>query len=169
MYFGGAFGDRASNDNSRFRYEKGSGAHENYLNRIIDAIIGKILDRYCNWPDNNERIEISHRIFQNQKHGWPNCLGFADGTLFPLFFKLRRTDCGDYVGRKLGHTLSALFVCDHNLHIRCFNAGWPGSTHDDKVLRNSDIFKNKEQYFTFIECLLGDSVFTNNNFFILST
>ena len=39
--FIGAFGDGSSNQNSHFEYKKGAGTHENYRNRIIDAIIEK--------------------------------------------------------------------------------------------------------------------------------
>ena len=34
---------------------------------------------------------------------WPNCVGHLHGT-FPLFFKPRTKDFGDYHSRKLGHT-----------------------------------------------------------------
>lgn len=33
------------------------------------------------WPDEDERVEISHRI--EEKFGFPYCIGFIDGTLFP--------------------------------------------------------------------------------------
>lgn len=127
LNFIGTFGDGSSNDNSRYKYEKGSGTYENYRNRIMQAIIDNMMDKYYNWPDDTERKEISNEIYQ--KYGFPNCLGFIDGTLFPLFFKPRRNDFGDYNGRKFLYTLSVLFICDHNLYIRYFNAGWPGSTH----------------------------------------
>ena len=143
LNFVGTFGDGSSNDNSRFKHEKGSGTHENHRNRIIDAIIDNMKDKHCNWPDEEERKDVAHETFQ--KHGFPNCLGFIDGTLFPLFFKPRRADCGDYYGRKLGYTLSVLIICDHNLYIRYFNAGWPGSTHDDRIWRNSEIFSKKKR------------------------
>ena len=164
LNFIGTFGDGSSNEHSRAKYEKGSGTCENYRNRIMDAIIDNMKDKcYC-WPDTDERKDISHQIFQ--KYEFPNCLGFIDGTLFPLYFKPRREDCGDYYGRKMGYSLSVLFACDHNLCIRYFNAGWPGSTHDDRVFRNCDVFKNKEKYFSLLEYSLGDSAHANKNFLL---
>lgn len=117
---------------------------------------------YHKWPDKEEKKIITHQT--HQKYGWPNCIGFIDGTLLGLFFKPRRNDSGDYVGRKYGYTLSVLIICDRNLHIRCFNAGWPGSTHDDRVWRNSEIFRNKNKYFSLMEYLLGDSAYANKIF-----
>ena len=164
LNFVGTFGDGASNDKSRFKYEKGVGTYENYRNRIIDAIIDNMKDKYYYSPNKEERKDIAHEIYQ--KYGFPNCLGFIDGTLFPLFFKPRRADCGDYFGRKLGYALSVLVICDHNLCIRYFNAGWPGSTYNDRIWRNSELYKNKEKYFTLIEYLLEDSAYTNKNFLL---
>ena len=120
--------------------------YENYRNHVVQAIIDQMMDKYYYWPDEDERKEISHKIFQ--KYGFPNCLGFIDGTLFPLFFKPCRNDFSHYNGRKFLYTLSMLFICDHNLYIRYFNAGWPGSTHDDRVWKNCKVFQNKEKYFS---------------------
>ena len=97
------------------------------------------------WPHEEERKVISHEIYQ--KYGFPNYLGFIDGTLFPLFFKRIRADCSDYCGRKLVHTLSFLLIYDHNLCIRYFNVRWPGSTYDDRMWRNSEVLKNKDKCF----------------------
>ena len=159
-----AFSDGASNDNSRLWCEKGSGTHENYRNRVIEATIDMVLDKHYYWPDHDKRKDISSQIYK--KCGLPNCLGFIHGTLFPLFFKPRRTDSGDYYGRKMGYALCVLVICDHNLCTRCFNAGWPGLTHDDRISRNSDVFKNKDKHFSLIECLLGDSACANKNFIL---
>ena len=53
----------------------------------MDTIIDNMKDKYYYWLDNDERKEISHQIFQ--KYEFPNCLGFIDGTLIPLYFKPR--------------------------------------------------------------------------------
>ena len=47
--------------------------------------------------------------------------------------------------------------------MRYFNAGWPGSTHDDRAWRKIEMFKNKDEHFALMEHLLGDSSFTNKN------
>ena len=74
LNFIGTFGDGSSNDNIRFKHEKGPGARENYRNRIIDAIIDNMKDKHWNWPDENERKDIEEQI--HQKHSFRKCLGF---------------------------------------------------------------------------------------------
>ena len=50
--------------------------------------------------------------------------------------------------------------------MRQFNAGWDGSAHNKKILRNSEIHIKKGEYFSLIEWFLGDSKYTNKNFYI---
>ena len=53
-----------------------------------------------------------------------------------------------------------MIICDDQNRVLYFNAGWPGSTHDNRVFRNSDIFTNREDYFSEYEYLLGDSAYS---------
>ena len=52
-------------------------------------------------------------------------------------------------------------VCDHRLAFTDCYAGWPGATHDARVLRRSDLFSrvtaDKEAMFPQNSYLLGDS------------
>ena len=70
LNFIGAFGCCLSNDNSHFKHEKGSGAHENCRNRTIYAIICSMKDECSNWTDENERKDIAHQAYQ--KPSFPN-------------------------------------------------------------------------------------------------
>ena len=56
LNFAGTFGDCASNNKSRTHYEKGAGAYENYINRVIDATIDNVKDECGKWPDKEEKI-----------------------------------------------------------------------------------------------------------------
>lgn len=105
---------------------------------------------------------IDHQT--HQKRGWSNCVDFIDGASLRLFFKPRRNDSGDCISRRCGYTLSVLIICNHNLRMRHFDTGWPGSTHDDRAQRNSEIFKNRDKHFSLMERMLGDSACTNKNF-----
>ena len=61
----GAFGDDSSNHNIRFGQEKGAGAHENYRNRIIDAITDNVKEKYHYWLDKDEKKDVDHETHQN--------------------------------------------------------------------------------------------------------
>ena len=71
-------------------------------------------DDYFYWPEHAERRKIASQIFH--KHGWVNCVGHLDGTLFPLHCKPRTNDCGDCHGRKLGYTISGMIASDDFFH-----------------------------------------------------
>jgi hypothetical protein len=77
----GTEGTGASNLDLWQIYRIGRGTGTLYQNRAMLAI-RNLRDRAITWPDEDERREISQRI-QN-RHCFPNCVGFIDGTLFPL-------------------------------------------------------------------------------------
>jgi hypothetical protein len=56
----------------------------NYLRRGVDAILSLFPDTVF-WPDKEEPNQISRRI--RDKHHFPKCVGFIDGTHLGLDFK----------------------------------------------------------------------------------
>ena len=52
-----------------------------------------------------------------------------------------------------------LYVCDHELSFTNVYTGWPGCTHDARVLRNSSVFLEAETKFGEGEFLIGDSAY----------
>jgi hypothetical protein len=53
-----------------------------------------------------------------------------------------------------------MIVCDDRKRVTYYYAGWPGSTHDNRVFQNSRLFLNKNKYFNHLEYLLGDSAYS---------
>ena len=47
-------------------------------------------------------------------------------------------------------------ICDDKGRVIYIYGGWPGSTHDNRAWRNSDVFLNANDYFSEGEYLLGD-------------
>lgn len=82
-----------------------------------------------------------------------------DGTLLPLRVKPRRSDAADYSGRKFAYSLSALLVSDDQKLIRFYVAGYPGTWHDNRIFRNSDMYAAPTAYFSPLEYVLTDSAF----------
>lgn len=150
-------GSGASNPGLRSIFKKGRGTFENFKKRCVDAILDCLGNQYLNWPIEGERKEISKRF--RQEFGWPNCVGVVDGTLLPLAFTPETDDAPDYHGRKYQYSLSVLVINDDKRRIRYFLAGWPGKTHDNRVLRNSRVGKNPSAFFRPNEYILGDSAF----------
>ena len=91
--------------------------------------------------------------------GFRQSVGIIDGTLIFLDRKPGENfEC--YYSRKSEYAINCSIVCDDNCRVIYFLAGWPGSVHDNCVLYNSDLFKNKAKYFDTNEYLLGDSAYS---------
>jgi hypothetical protein len=132
LCFLGMEGSRMSNRKGRSLFRAGKGTIGIYKDRVVKAIIDCLYQKFIKWPDLEERRIIAERI--RKDFGLPNCIGVADGTLLPLAFQPSMEDYADYKGRKMLYTLTMLVVNDDQRFVRYFNAGWPGSTHDNRVL-----------------------------------
>jgi hypothetical protein len=159
----GTQGTGASNPDLRNLFRFGRGSSDLYKTRACEAILS-LSARYYSWPDEDEKEKISERIYR--KYGIPNCVMIADGTLHELAFKPETDDWADYHGRKHAFSISTLVLNDDQRKIRYFLAGWPGSAHDNRIFRNSTIYKNPEQYFSEIEFMIGDSAFEPTEFMV---
>ena len=73
-----------------------------------------------------------------QKQGLRRVLGAIDGFHISVSAPLDSPE--SYVNRKGFHSLVLQVVCDDQLIIRDAITGWPGSVHDARVYRNSDLF-----------------------------
>jgi len=58
-------------------------------------------------------------------HGFVNCIGVIDGTLFPFAFA-PTVNVEDYFTRKRDYA-----ICDDVTRITWIKMGWPGSVHDN--------------------------------------
>jgi hypothetical protein len=76
-------------------------------------------------------------------------------------------DYADYKGRNMLYTLSTMLVVnDDQWCIRYFNAGWPRSTHDDRVLQNSRIILELGHHFQANKYIIGDSAYGPHTFMV---
>jgi len=97
--------------------------------QVCSAIL-KLQRKVLKWPDEQERKMISARI--TYAHGFVNCVGMIDGTLFPLAFT-PTLDAEDYFTRKGNYAIKGLFICDDAAKITWIEMGWTGSIHDNQV------------------------------------
>lgn len=92
-----------------------------------------------------ERKKIAKHFMK--QYDFINCIAVADGTLFPLTYEPQSTDAPNYHGRKHHYSLTTMIVCDNQRKIRCYLAGFPGCVHDNRVYKNTELFKNPTTYF----------------------
>ena len=135
----------------------GKGTVKNYVRTCVKAL-QEIKDDVIYWPDADERLEMRARL---SALGFRHCVGIIDGTLIILDFRPESYhEC--YFSRKSMYALNVMVVCDDKKRITYYNAGWPGSTHDNRVFRNCKLFLNRGDYFSHHEYLLGDSAYSSS-------
>jgi len=97
--------------------------------------------------------------------GWPECIGIIDGTHVGLETKpTKHHNC--YFNRKSFYSINVTIICDNRGRILYFYGGWPGTTHDNRVFKNSKVYKNFKDYFKKNEHLLGDSAYSNSRIMV---
>jgi hypothetical protein len=146
-------GGSASAVSSHFGIGKGSVI--NYVKRCVSAL-HEIKEEVIHWPNEEERDEMKARLATT---GFRHCVGIIDGTLIVLDFRPEKFhEC--YYSRKSCYALNVLVVCDDKKRITFYLAGWPGSTHDNRVFRNCKLFLQRDHFFSRFEYLLGDSAYS---------
>ena len=92
-----------------------------YVKRVTTAILDH-QDEYIQWPTPNS-LEYRQIIERHHlKYGFPNCLGFVDGTTTPVYRK--PTEQGEqYFNRKSNYALNTTIIVDSTTKILFVVAG----------------------------------------------
>ena len=159
LHYLGTSGSGASNPRMRGMFGGGRGTYDKYKRRCIKAL-GSLREQVIFWPDHQERMEIAKRILCD--YYFVNNIGVADGTLLPLTYEPQSEDAPDYHGRKYAYSLSVMIVNDDNKKIRHYFAGFPGSTHDNRVYDHTLLAQHPAEYFGDHFYIVGDSAFENS-------
>ena len=142
-------------------FKIGKGSIRNYIKNCLKAIL-KLQHQTIYWPSQSERDEMKQRLMAT---GFRHCVGIIDGTLVCLDRRpAHHHEC--YYSRKSDYSINCTIVCDDLCRVTYFLAGWPGSVHDNRVFRNTDLFQNKAKYFSTNEYLLGDSAYSSNQIMV---
>ena len=106
--------------------------------KVSETIVNILGRNIIRWPSVDEQAEVANRIEERSKI--PNCIGFIDGT----HIRLSCMPGGDtgYLNRKKFPSLQLQLIVDDLLVIRDTYVGWPGSTHDARVFRNSPVSRS---------------------------
>ncbi|PXF40335.1 hypothetical protein BWQ96_09956 [Gracilariopsis chorda] len=152
---------------SSWNYSRSS-LHEDAL--FICEIITVVMAREAKWLNIVRRAQLRTRISQV-----PGCVGFVDGTLC----RIRQPNCSDhraYFRRcKKMYCFNTCVVVDHDGLFIYVSAGYVGSFHDARVLKETPLGSNWQQYFTFdlnspspLEFVLGDPGYMEMDQFVPS-
>lgn len=115
--------------------------------------------QFVYWPSEAERE--SHIIPANErKLGFPNLIGFIDGTDID-FATAPSWRTNEFYGRKATYCTSVQGICDHSSKIRNIQVGYLGSSHDARLFNESDVGKFPERFFSGGQYILGDGAYRN--------
>ena len=120
----------------------GDGTVEFYTARVMTALL-HIRGDVIAWPDSSERRQLKQ--YTEDRHIFPDCLGFVDGTHVVLSEKPSRLG-EDYFNRKHSYSIAAMIIYDIHKRIRYTFAGYCGSVHDSRVWGCSPIGSHQERY-----------------------
>lgn len=103
--------------------------------KIVDGTLEHLIQKLIKWPDQNEQNEISN--YFERKNGFPGIIGCLDGTHIPICAP--KESPASYVNRKGFYRFQLQGVCRENMTFEHIFVGFPGSCHDARILRNSDL------------------------------
>ena len=138
----GSCGNGASIGRFSRNLNVGRGTMVKVSRRVIEALIS-LGPKYLKWPDSSRRKEISDVM---KMEGFEGCVGFVDGTTFPIF--QRPSFNGEvFFDRKKSYSLNAQVICDCDKYIIGFITGWPGSCADSFVFNQMKLAKDPQLFF----------------------
>ncbi|XP_067207832.1 putative nuclease HARBI1 isoform X5 [Linepithema humile] len=130
---------------------------KNYVEVIIPQYSDNQFKSHFSWPNEEKAIEIQNGFFAAS--GFPKVIGAIDGTHINI--PAPHKDPETYVNRKGHHSIHLQAICDHECHfIHCY-AGNPGSVHDQRVFRLSEVsnYLNDPNKFPNESHLIGDAAY----------
>jgi hypothetical protein len=123
-----SIGDRFGMAESTFSYA---------LRDFVNVIISKFLTEKITFP--NTAAEISEIRNGFKRIGKiPDAIGAIDGSHIPI--KAPHLFPVDYFNRKGFYSIVLQAVVDHKKKFLDICVGWPGSTHDSRILVNSNLY-----------------------------
>ncbi|XP_011883584.1 PREDICTED: putative nuclease HARBI1 [Vollenhovia emeryi] len=129
------------------------------IRRVTAWILTK-LDDVIKWPQGRHIAYVCHEFYT--KRGIPDIIGAIDCTHIRIE-KPNVENARDYCNRKKYFSINLQAVVDANMKFTNIYCGQPGSLHDARVLRKSELYKSanehREAVFSNRKFILGDSAY----------
>ncbi|CAH2014012.1 unnamed protein product [Acanthoscelides obtectus] len=115
------------------------GVSQAMVSRTVDRVVNSIVAQSNEWikfPTTNHKLMEAKRIWQSM-YKFPTAIGVIDCTHIVI---LKPNHHGDeYINRKGKPTLNVQATCDAREMFTSVDVSWPGSVHDSRIWRNSQI------------------------------
>lgn len=124
-------------------YQKGIGQElgvsQATVSRTVNAVVDSIISQANEWikfPTTEEEITEAKQLWQN-KFRFPTAIGAIDCSHVGILKPNRHGD--EYVNRKGKPTINVQATCDATEKFTSVDASWPGSVHDSRIWKNSQV------------------------------
>jgi hypothetical protein len=135
--------------------EEQVGVHQSTVSKTISDVLIRILENSNEWikfPFTNDSINEAKQQWQERYH-FPAAIGALDCTHVRILKPSIHDD--EYVNRKMFASLNVQATCNEEI-FTSIDASWPGSVHDSRIWRNSEIREQFSRRYN-NAVLLGDS------------
>lgn len=105
------------------------------VREVTTAINAILFDEIISWNTSDAVAEAFYSIA-----GIPTICGCIDGSHFII--KAPSSNEVAFVNRKSVHSINAMMVCDASMRFQYVSAKYPGSVHDSRVFKKSNIFRD---------------------------
>ena len=110
--------------------------------KMCKVVKQHFIKKYITWPKDQDKQAII-RAFRD-KRGFPDVIGALDSTHIQI--RPPKEHLQTYVNRKGYHSIILQAVCREDMRFKNCFVGWPGSCHDSRVLKNSDLWDNGQRW-----------------------
>lgn len=138
------------------------GSVDRFTSRFIEAVL-TYEKLFLTWPNEEERVAISKR--NDVSHGFAGCVGFIDGSVIKLAYTPTWRH-EDFFCHKQFSGIQNLAICDDKRRIRLFETGYMGSSHDMRLLSQSNFLETIDQKITDDQYVLGDAGFSQSDYIV---
>ena len=111
-----------------------SGSMISEIFHVVQASFLQVASRWISPP--NARLQAGVVDNTNMYPWFQHCVGAIDGTHVPVVLRQDVQDA--YKSRKKCTTQNCMFAVDFDTRIRYMLAGWEGSAHDGRVLKDAE-------------------------------
>lgn len=115
------------------------GCHQTTVSKTIKSVMKEIIakkDRWIRFPNSDEDFEIAIHSWAS-KFNIPDVIGAIDCT--HIWIQKPLVHPNEYVNRKGFFSLNVQATCNADEHFTSVDVTWPGSVHDSRIWKNSEI------------------------------
>eukprot|EP00794_Sanderia_malayensis_P019813 gene19813-21752_t len=110
-----------------------------FMEKDFVGVLVHLRNQFIVWPETEEQCEQTMKKFETLSP-LPNVFGAIDGTHVQILAPEDSTV--DFFDRKQRYSIGIQGVCDGTLKFISVSAGFPGSVHDSRILRNTRLYQD---------------------------